>query len=152
MQSAVASSSSVFVDDISHHVVHAPDVNGELLLMVSGAPLQRLALFPLHSSRGIVGGLYITSSADVSLSTAQPCIETFLAVVAPTIIAVMESAAPSSPPLTGFAWSSSASALLDDILTPFIKFLIDSHCLIWHLHDVPRMAAQVLGTRHWIRP
>lgn len=91
MQSALTSACSVFVEDIAHHLVSSPDVNSELLLMLNDAPPRRLALFPIHAPDGtIFGGLYLMSSMQVPFASAQPDIDTFLAVCSTTIIAILQ--------------------------------------------------------------
>lgn len=91
MQSAMASACSVFVEDVSHHLVDSPDVNSELLLLFQGKPPRRLALFPIHTSDGtLFGGLYLVSAMPVPFAAAQPDIETFLAVCSSAIVAAMQ--------------------------------------------------------------
>lgn len=99
MHSAVTTACSVFVDDISHHLVDTPDVHSELLLMLNGVPPRRLALFPMHAPDGsIVGGLYLVSSMPVHFSTAQADVETLLAICSQAIVSTMQGAAPHQPP------------------------------------------------------
>eukprot|EP00892_Ulva_mutabilis_P001046 jgi/Ulvmu1/10942/UM007_0121.1 len=94
MHSALTSACSVFVDDISHHLVDTPDVHSELLLMLNGVPPRRLALFPIYGRDGaIVGGLYLVSAMPVRFSSMQGDVETLLAICSQTLVSIMQDGA-----------------------------------------------------------